>query len=195
MESNKKDPDGIEHLAVEAGRDVEAFSELYRYYQPKIFRYVLSRVGSTTDAEDITASTFEKALKSIERYDPAKARFFTWLYKIASNTTIDYLRKTKEITVGVDDIGESFRRNGSFAEKEVENYVALVQLMQEIPRSYQEVLVLRYFEEFSIGDIADILGCSKGNVSTRLYRGQKALGALLEKKGLYEARQWGQHDG
>lgn len=186
MKDRKEDPGRIERLAERAAHDVEAFSELYLLYQPKIYRFALSRVGRVADAEDITALTFEKALKNIDRYDPARARFFTWIYQIASNTATDFLRKNKRLKVGIEDLGESFQRNGSVDEKVMEEYVALVQLIQQIPRSYQEVLVLRYFEEFSIGDIAEILGCSRGNVSTRLYRGLKALGALMEEKGSLE---------
>lgn len=196
MEHSEDAQERIERLAVLAGEDVDAFTELYRFYQPRIFRYVLSRVGIAADAEDITAATFEKALRNIERFDPKRAKFFTWLYQIASNTATDYLRKHKRVKVGVEDIGEAFGGNGLVSDIDVENYVTTVQLLQELPRSYQEVLALRYFEGLSVGDIAEVLAVSRGNVSTRLYRGLKAMGVVMKERetaaaGKYHARQRG----
>lgn len=186
MERNSREPENIDRLVSLMGTDVEAFGELYAYYQPKIYRYVVSRVGNRSDAEDITAMTFEKALRKIHTYDPNRARFYTWLYQIASNATTDHLRKSKKVKVGIEDLEEALRKDDSYNEEDVNNYLALLRLMSGIRRSYQEVLVLRYFEDLSLDEISEILGCSKSNASARLYRGLKAMGMLMEKEGVTE---------
>lgn len=184
MAAEKREPENIDRLVAEMATDVEAFGELFRFYQPRIFRYVMSRLGNLADAEDITAITFEKALRNLETFNPKRAKFFTWLYQIASNATTDYLRKNKRVKVGLEDMEGAFRVPGSYDEESVTNYVATVQLLRQIPRSYQEVLVLRFFENFSLDEIAEILGCSKGNVSTRLCRGLNAMGKTIEKESV-----------
>ena len=163
--------------------DIEAFGELYRLYRPKIHRYVLSRVKNKSDAEDITAAIFEKALKNIDKYEPERAKFFTWLYPIASNTVTDYLRKKKS-KVGIEDADEAAQINGDTAVEEAHNCMIVMDLLRQLPVAHQEVLVLRFLEEFAMDDIAEILGCRKKYLSARIYRALNALGKLIEKKNL-----------
>lgn len=183
MGGEKKEFKNLKELAAAVKTDIEAFGELYRLYRPKIHRYVLSRVKNKSDAEDITAAIFEKALKNIDKYEPERAKFFTWLYPIASNTVTDYLRKKKS-KVGIEDADEAAQINGDTAVEEAHNCMIVMDLLRQLPVAHQEVLVLRFLEEFAMDDIAEILGCRKKYLSARIYRALNALGKLIEKKNL-----------
>ncbi|MFC1956876.1 sigma-70 family RNA polymerase sigma factor, partial [Chloroflexota bacterium] len=70
----------------------EIFTELYEEYMPKVFRYIHGRVNNMAIAEDLTSTTFEKALMNFDKYSEDKASFSTWVFSIARNTVIDFYR-------------------------------------------------------------------------------------------------------
>src|SRR5439155_10717156 len=79
-------------------RDAAAFGRLYEAYLDRIFRYVYFRVGSTSDAEDLTEQVFLKAWEAIDRYQPRGTPFTAWLYRLAHNLVIDYYRSRRPTT-------------------------------------------------------------------------------------------------
>lgn len=189
-----REPENLDQLIAELQINSEAFGKLYDFYQPRIFRYVVSRVGSYEDAEDITSATFEKALKNIERYDSKKGKFFTWLYQIAHNLVVDHYKKKRPVRLELEDAEKLFPEftNTSSGElEEVEAYMSFLVPLQKLDDKYKDVLLLRFFELLTPGDIAEVLGISKKCVSTRTTRGLKALGKLLEKTDSYSMSRGG----
>ena len=170
------------HLVAEMSTNIDAFGELYRLYQPRIYGYVISRVGNRSDAEDITEQTFEKALRNADNFDPTRAKFFTWLYHIANNAINDYLRRKKKIMVEKKDAEEMFNHGSNTVTDKIDAYVAMMELVYQLHKNYQEVLVLKFFEGLGLDDMSEILGCTKKCISTRLYRALKALGKVMEKR-------------
>ena len=166
-------------MVAAARRDLSAFSCLYdRYVQP-IYHYLLSRMGSIPEAEDITAQTFLAALEAFERYRH-QGHFAAWLFSIARNKTTDYYR--------------SQRRQAPLAEAErlpdasdllqqavsAERSAAVAQLLKTLPEDERELIRLRYVAELSFAEIGALLGRSEDTTKKSLYRLLARLQALLE---------------
>ena len=80
-------------LAQRATTDEEAFEELYEYFFPRVYNFIYARLKNASDADDVTSTTFLKMNENLEYYDPAKAAFSTWLFRIANNALIDQTRR------------------------------------------------------------------------------------------------------
>ena len=81
-------------LAKRATFDEEAFEELYEYFFPRVYNFIFARLKNVADADDVTSTTFVKMNENLERYDPDKAAFSTWLFRIANNALIDFTRRS-----------------------------------------------------------------------------------------------------
>ena len=145
--------------------DEEAFTQLYEEYFNKIYRYVVIRIGNETEAEDITQQVFLKALQSIGSFKWRGAPFSAWLFRIAHNQMVDYLRKkTRRITVPLDDTIVSAENN---PQEEVERGFELEQLasaMQRLTLSQREVISLRFTSELPTAQVAKLMSKSQGAV-------------------------------
>ncbi len=150
----------------EARRSLEAkLGSLYKEYYDKIARYAFVRIGNRTDAEDIAGEVFLKALKSIESYEDRGIPMQAWLFTIAHNMTVDYLRK-KSIrkTVDIDSVTvESGRSLEAIVETSV-NIERVKKAMEQLSRQQREVLSLRFFGGMTSGEVGQILGKSDGAV-------------------------------
>jgi RNA polymerase sigma-70 factor (ECF subfamily) len=185
-------------LVAKARHSPEAFGQLYEQNYPAILNYCIRRTGNVELAQDITAETFIKALKNIGRFKWHGIPFSAWLYRIASNELTGYFRKKSYKTVSLDYLQESQGfEPASFhepddelitAEEELarhQKFLACRQEVSKLPLKYQEVIALRFFEEKSLKEIAEILGKREGTVKSLLHRGLKRLrnqlSNLLEK--------------
>lgn len=169
-------------LVEEAQESLNAFSKLYEFYLPKIFRYVLNRVGNKAVAEDITSQTFLKALKKLNTFDQNKP-FGGWLYTIAHNNIIDFYRQNRKYTISIESI-EAFLESDKNTEeraKEAEMTKKILDILRGLPNSYQEMLSLRFFEEKSNAEIAELLACTVNNVNVRMHRAVIAFRKYVEK--------------
>jgi RNA polymerase sigma-70 factor (ECF subfamily) len=149
-------------------------------------------------AEDLSQEVFLKAYKALGSYDSSR-KFSSWLFKVAHNATIDYLRRGQLATVPLS-AGEGEDRGGLEDVLEDRSVVqpdrvaassdvaeALELAMQELRPAYREVILLRHREELPYQEIADITGSSLGTVKTNLHRARKELAARLKALGVTDA--------
>ena len=160
--------------------DTEAFGELVSKYSTKIFTMVYCILGNENDAWDLAQEGFLKAWRSIHRFE-ARSSFYTWLYSITMNLTIDSLRrKGRRQEVELDDAMPSFlpgpRVNCERAEIREQVNAALAQLSPE----HRAVVVLKEIEDMQYREIAEVLNVSMGTVMSRLFYGRKRLQSILK---------------
>ena len=159
--------------------DTEAFGQLVTKYRTKIFNTINVIVGDENDAWDLAQEAFLKAWRSIRRFQGGPS-FYTWLYRITMNVTIDSLRRRgRRREVELDDAIPSFLPgpgvNFERAEIREQVYAALAQLTPE----HRAVIVLKEIEDMQCQEIADVLDLSLGTVLSRLFYGRKKLESIL----------------
>lgn len=169
--------------------DQKAYAELMGRYRDAIYYMLLKMVNNASDAEDLTIEAFGKAFKNIQQYTPNYA-FSTWLFKIATNNCIDFIRKRKATTVSLDQNDDDPEKSSpdiqaSTLDPEEEMIKGQKQkMMREIvsklkPR-YRKLIELRYFKEFSYEEIAEELELPIGTVKAQLFRARELLFNILK---------------
>ncbi len=169
--------------------DQVAFTFLLDHYWNEVYGFMLKRTENETDTEDITIETFAKAFDKIASYNP-EFQFNTWLIAIAKNVHIDMLRKRKSslfVDFNDDDDYQAYNiadTTPSAEDKLIteQNLSQLLQYIKELKPHYQEVIQLRYFQEMSYQEIADVLEESLNNVKIKLLRAKKLLAEIIESK-------------
>ena len=164
-----------------------AFAELMRRYKRAIFAYAIASTGSRQDAEEITQDTFVKVYRAAHRFD-SRYRFTTWLYKIASNTCKNKLRRRrKTVSLDVENapvVPVSHEASPLEAYKKDLKIAEVRDAINSLPPRYKQVLYLRYVEGLSYKEIAEALDLSLGNVEARIFRGKdKVRQKLLRNSG------------
>jgi RNA polymerase sigma-70 factor (ECF subfamily) len=159
--------------------DTEAFGELVTKYRSKIFNMIYGIVGNENDAWDLAQEGFLKAWRSIHRFQ-ARSSFYTWLYSITINVTIDSLRqRCRRSEVELDDAIPSSLPSprANYQRNEIRQHInaALAQLSPE----HRAVIVLKEIEDLHYHEIAEILNLSIGTVMSRLFYGRKKLRSIL----------------
>ena len=148
-------------------------AELYATFGDRVLAYVSARVSNRQDAEDITAETFEKAMRALPRYDEAKASYSTWVYTIARNTMTDYFRKRRQFAVLSDEVASDEQvDDGLLSEETLEE---LARALARLSQDERDVVVLRYYHGLPLTEVADKMRMSYGMVKLRH---QSALAAL-----------------
>jgi len=156
--------------------EVNAFGPLVERYQKPIFNLMYRMAGSSDKAADLTQETFIRAYQKLERFHPGK-RFFPWLYSIGLNLARDFARKnTCNPEAGSTLNPESFSGCNSPGDQhdrmcESLEFLRLEKALNELPVIYREALILRYHDEFSMGDIAAALNLSVSAAKMRVHRG------------------------
>ena len=172
--------------AVDNG-DQKAYAELMSRYKDSIYFMLLKMVNNRDDAEDLTIEAFGKAFKNIHQYTPDYA-FSTWLFKIATNNCIDFIRKKRKNTFSIDKNFDSGGDGDSMPidiKAEVldpeENLIKKqkAQIMRDVveklkPR-YRKLIELRYFQELSYEEISEELQLPLGTVKAQLFRARDLL--------------------
>lgn len=157
----------------------EIFCKYIRQYETDMFRFAKSIVGNQADGEDAMQ---ESILKAYEKIDTLRSRrkFKAWIFQILANECYQILRsrKRQEPTDPFEFCKEEHQAVSQKSEEgEILSYIL------KIPKQYQEVLILYYYDEFSTKEIAKILDIPPGTVKSRLSRGRKQLKDLLEMEG------------
>lgn len=168
--------------------DEEAFRVLHDKYRSKIYYLVLKIVNNPTDAEDVTIEAFGKAFKNINQYVPRYA-FSSWLFKIATNNSIDYCRRKRLLQKDYEDMnGETTAKENLVTatapdpEQQMirdQNMQRLEQLVTTLRPQYQRLVRLRYFDELSYEEISVKLDLPMGTVKAQLFRARNMLQDLL----------------
>ncbi len=145
--------------------DKEAFTQLYESHFDKIYRYVVLRIGNKTEAEDVTQQVFLKALQSIPSFKWKGIPFSAWLFRIAHNLVVDYLRKVKKVVI--TPLDESSAKSDSNLQLLVEQRLDIEQLIsatKRLTKAQREVISLRFAGELSVAESARVMGKSEGAV-------------------------------
>ena len=177
-----------------------AFTELMARYRDAIYFMILKMINNQSDAEDLMIEAFGKAFKKIDQYQPTYA-FSTWLFKIASNNCIDFLRKKKIKNISIYNNSTEAENNAndglnietsisiqSDAPDPEETLILdqkkelLRELVDNLKPRYKQLVELRYFKEFSYEEIADELEIPIGTVKAQLFRARELLFGILKKK-------------
>jgi RNA polymerase sigma-70 factor (ECF subfamily) len=172
--------------------DQAAYAELMERYRESIYYMLLKMVNNSDDADDLTIEAFGKAFNRLQQYQPNYA-FSTWMFKIASNNCIDFIRKQrKKKTTSIDtgmtnDDGESvtfdIESDGRDPEEEVirdQRLQAMRQVVEKLKPRYKELVILRYFKEYSYEEIAQELELPLGTVKAQLFRAREFLANLMK---------------
>jgi len=177
-------------LVERAKNDAEAFVELYDQYYSQIFGYVLKRTASIEVAEDVTSEVFFKALKNLKQFRWRGVPFSSWLYRIATNEIANYFTKSKPWQFSLEEVSNSISFSGPSTETELiqaeaelrrhEEFLTLHENISKLQLKYQEVIVLRFFEDKQLKEIGEILGKREGTIKSLLHRGLEKLRKLTE---------------
>jgi RNA polymerase sigma-70 factor, ECF subfamily len=167
-----------ERLVEQAKQDPQAFGRLYDRYVDKIYAYVYRRVNDDALAQDITAAAFEKALRGLPRYRWRGVSFVAWLYRIARNEMIQRLRRERFLAPLRGWLRSPVNVEKTAETREQQSRVQLA--LKQLPDQDREVIALRFYEELSSAEVAEILGCSTANVYVKLHR---ALARLRQELG------------
>lgn len=194
MELNPQLSDKAQYdfMLVEAALSGEekAFAKLMSRYKDAIYFMLLKMVNNKNDAEDLTLEAFGKAFKNLHQYSPNYA-FSTWLFKIATNNCIDFLRKRRGVYISIENNQENGDNDSPIklrsTEPNPEEKLIRIQkafLMRKIvhklkPR-YRILVELRYFSEYSYEEIAKELHLPLGTVKAQLFRAREMLFKLIE---------------
>ena len=162
-------------------QDHQAFAQLYEAYFDKIYKYVSFRVRNEMEAEDMTQQVFMKVLNSISSYKNQGVPFSSWVYRIAHNVVVDFMRQqNKKATVDIDDL--QLVSPAEDLQHKIEREMDLEELKKASRRltaSQQEVLTLRFTGELSINECAQIMGKSEGAIKALQHSAVLALRKAL----------------
>ncbi|WP_256012395.1 RNA polymerase sigma factor [Desertivirga xinjiangensis] len=172
--------------------DQKAYAELMQRYKDSIYFMALKMVNNKDDAMDLTVETFGKAFENIEKYKPDFA-FSTWLFRIATNNCIDFIRKKRVSLVSinsmVDDEGDdrplqiksdSLNPEETSIKKQQQEQLKFI--VDKLPQRYKTLIVLRYFEEQSYEEIAQQLDLPLGTVKAQLFRARDLLSNIINRR-------------
>ena len=156
--------------------EASAFGLLYDHYQPRIYRFVVIKVGRLEEAEDLTHQVFLSAWQNIRRYEDLGHPFGSWLYHIARNQVIDHYR-TKRVQVVLQE-AEPFLPSADDSEAGAEMKLELERVRRAVHKLkpvYQDVIAMRFVEELSIKETAAALRRSEGAIKLLQHRAMNEL--------------------
>lgn len=171
--------------------DQSAYAELMERYRDSIYFMMLKMVKNADDADDLTIEAFGKAFNRLKQYSPSYA-FSTWLFKIASNNCIDFIRKKRIKLTSMDsgiknDDGETMYIDARSSAKDPEQEVIhnqkikhMRELVSQLKPRYRVLVEKRYFEELSYEEISQELDLPLGTVKAQLFRARDFLANMME---------------
>ncbi len=173
--------------------DQNAYSEIMKSYKNSIYFTILKMIKNKDDAEDLTIEAFSKAFKNLHKFKK-EFTFSTWLFRIATNNTIDFIRKKKLATTSIhtslkDESGQNIEldiKDSSLNPNEItvknEKKIIVRQLVNKLPEKYQNLVKLRYFEELSYKEIAQKTNSPLGTIKAQLFRARDLLFEIMKNK-------------
>ena len=158
--------------------DSAAFETLVHRYQRVLYTVAIRLTGNAEDARDVTQNTFIRAYERLETYDPAR-RFFSWIYRIAVNESLNFLRVRRP----TDPLEDKFEAGAIEDPVEQQQIGERVQsALMALTKEYREVVVLRYFGELSYEEISETIGIPEKTVKSRLFSARQRLAEILSAK-------------
>ena len=183
------DKDSEKAVIEEARKNPAAFGAIFDAYYGKILSYSIYRTMNVEIARDITSETFFKALKNLWQFKWSGAPFSSWLYRIASNEINMYFRHHKYEPTSLEEAIDDNRMPELSSRKDLEEEImaaqerleengvllTVIKALKELPEKYQEVIILRFYQELKIEEIAAALNAKEGTIKSILSRGIKML--------------------
>lgn len=170
--------------------DESAFSMLTRRHLTGVYSFIVRFVGNAEEADDITQETFLKAWKSLKKYNQSSSKFKTWLFRIARNSAIDFLRKKKHVPFsqfetegGVNVLTETVADTEELPDvllMKLEDAKEVHATLELLPYKPREILLLYYTNDLTFEEIGEILGEPANTVKSRHRRALLALRKILE---------------
>lgn len=171
--------------------DQQAYAELMSLYRDSIYYMLVRMVKNKDDAEDLTLMTFGKAFRYLDKYTP-KYAFSTWLYRIALNNSIDFLRVknnmpqyfeedlyTSSTTSIIDQSEDNLQRTPEDEVIDKQRLQLLRAAVAELPDKYRKVIELRYYEDLAYEEISERLGLTLSNVKIQIMRAKQMLTDMM----------------
>ena len=178
-------------LARARSGELDAFEELVRQYEKRVYAVALRSSGSPEDAADITQEVFLRAWRSIESFR-GDSGFSTWLFRITMNLCVDHARhknaqpQTQPLVVGEEDAERPIPDTAPTPEEHLENSELgreLAAALDEVSEEHRRIVLLRDVSGLSYTEIAEVLEISEGTVKSRLSRARIALRTILLRRG------------
>ncbi len=167
--------------------DQEAFGELVNRYNKQIYSLAYRLTNNVADAQDLGQEAFVKIYQNLAKYEQDRD-FFPWMYKVATNVFYSILRRNSLKTVSTDEVAELEEREADWemqpekvAEVKADRKI-LEQALAELPEKYRVPIVLRYLEDLSYQQIAEIMDLPVSTIETRLYRAKGLLQKIIGNK-------------
>jgi len=171
-------------------KDRQAFIEAYDIYINDLYRFIFFKVSNKDEAEDLTSQVFLKCWEYINSGN--KIDFKTikaFLYKIARNSVIDYYRKNNQEIISLDEVNQDGEKKIDIVDEGADKLITdsldwtlLEGNLRLLKDEYREVIILKFINDFSISEIAEVIGKTRGNVRVILHRAIEALKNVLEEK-------------
>ncbi|MFH1465357.1 MAG: sigma-70 family RNA polymerase sigma factor [Pseudomonadota bacterium] len=190
--ADDRDLSDMDLVALVQQGDTTAFRGLVERFQSRIYSHVYGMIRNREEARDLTQETFVKAFRNMNGFR-GESSFTTWLYRIASNVTIDHIRKHSRMRVGgyddqvaIKEEGDGrwepdhLRRSPGRDLERQQLYQRVMDAMQTLPPDQRQVVLLREIEGFSYKEIAEAMGIPEGTVMSRLFYARKRLQAILK---------------
>jgi RNA polymerase sigma factor (sigma-70 family) len=170
----------------------KAFSSLLNRYRDSIYYMLLKMVNNASDAEDLTIEAFGKAFRSLDSFTPDFA-FSTWLFRIATNNCIDFIRKKQISPASVDQLQDDMEHLTVNIQSDLpdpeetlindQKIAVLRDIVNQLKPRYRNLIELRYYKEYSYEEIAAELKLPIGTVKAQLYRAKSLLFNIFKKTG------------
>jgi RNA polymerase sigma-70 factor (ECF subfamily) len=166
------------------GGDLSVFEGLVRTYQDRIYNVCRYMIQDTHDAQDAAQEVFLKAYKSLGDFKPG-ASLYTWLYRIAINTCLDYKKKSRPEQMEDESVIDDLASTEPSPERRYQSKeigLAIQVALRKLPEHLRAAIVLKEIEELPYEEIAEVLHTSVGTVKSRISRAREELRRLLQKK-------------
>ena len=167
----------------------EAFGELVTRYQDRLFGTLVTMLGSVEDARDVAQDAFVQAYQKLESFRGQSA-FYSWLFRIALNSSVDHHRRQRRPTVSIDAAREQTGseptdlhpdNSPSFSIERTERQTLVQLALSKLSPEYRQVLVLKEMEDMKYEEIAAMVKIPVGTVRSRIHRGRAELKEILER--------------
>jgi RNA polymerase sigma-70 factor (ECF subfamily) len=176
-------PADIEEGTIERAKagDQQALAAVYDWYLPRVYRYVLSRVGDVAEAEDLTEDIFLRMLSAIVDYRRTNVPFSAWLFRIARNHLVSHYRRNgvRKNQAVVDETVADSRQDPALIVETQMMLGEVAEAVQRLPDAQRDVIALRFAVGLSIAETAHVLGKRQGNVKMLQHKAVAKLQRIL----------------
>lgn len=174
----------VERTTVDRARtgDQQALADIYDWYMPRVYRYVVARVGNPAEAEDLTEEVFLKLLGAIGDFRWREVPFSSWIFRIAHNCIATHYRKTAQRGGATSELSEDMLDGRPDLATAVEERITMEEVRrasQMLPDAQREVIALRFAVGLSIADTAKALGKREGNIKALQHKAVAKLQKML----------------